>query len=377
MRIALVIAGGIGGAALPALIAAFRRRGWTVTPSVLPAAVPGLVPTLLNDLCGAFAVSAAELPPVDVSVVAPCDAPLLAMLLAATGGAPRLRPPVVVVAVAATATDGRAAVAPPPPGWRLLPATEPLLGGGVADLFMAHPEAVCQAVAAAVTPQDLAGAAVLITAGPTCEDLDPVRFLSNRSSGLMGVALALAAWRRGATVTLVHGPLQTAVPCLPGLLTIPVRSARQMHAAVMASSAAQTVAILCAAVADYMPAHCEERKIKKGDGAGRVLELVRTPDILAALGALPKRPFLVGFAAETHDLHAHAADKLRRKNCDLLCANDVAEPGSGFGVATNRITLFARDGSVTPLPLLAKTAAAERVLDRVVAGLRAAARLSP
>lgn len=377
MRIALVIGGGIGGAALPALIAALRRRAWTVIPVLLPNAAPWLAPRLLDDLCGAVAVSAAELPPVDVTVVAPCEGPLLATLLAATGSAaPRLLPPVVVVVVAATAADGRAAGPRPRPGWRLLPATEPLLGGGVSDLFMADPEAACQAVAACVTPQDLAGASVLVTAGPTCEDLDPVRFLSNRSSGLMGVALALAAWRRGAAVTLIHGPLQTAVPCLPGLQAIPVRSARQMHAAVMADGPAHTVAILCAAVADFMPAHCAERKIKKGEGAGRVLELVRTPDILAALGALPRRPFLVGFAAETHDVHAHAADKLRRKNCDLLCANDVAEPGSGFGVATNRITLFARDGSVTPLPLLAKAAAAERVLERVVAGLRSA-RLSP
>jgi phosphopantothenoylcysteine decarboxylase/phosphopantothenate--cysteine ligase len=263
-------------------------------------------------------------------------------------------------------------------GWRLVPASLPLLGGGVSGVYMAGPEAVCESVAASIAGQDLTGSSVLVSAGPTCEDIDPVRFLTNRSSGLMGVALALAAWRRGAAVTLVHGPLQVDIPCLPGLQALPVRSAVEMQAAVLACSASQTVAILCAAVADFRPAQCAERKIKKNAGQGRVLELVPTPDILAALGALPRRPFLVGFAAETHDLHAHAADKLRRKNCDLLCANDVTEPGSGFGVSTNRLTLFARDGSVVALPQLSKVAAAERVLDRVVAEIRLPApRLNP
>lgn len=379
MRVALVIGSGVGCGALPALIAALRRRGWTVTPALLPAAEPCLGPALLRGLCGAESVSAAELPAVDVTVVAPCEAPLLAALLAPSGGTPGLRAPVVVVPVApapAADSSGLPATALGRVGWRPVPPYQPLLGGGVPGLFMASPEAVCESVAASVAVQDLAGDAVLVTAGPTCEDLDPVRFLTNRSSGLMGVALALAAWRRGAAVTLVHGPLQVVVPCLPGLLAVPVRSALEMHAAVMAGGAAPAVAILCAAVADFMPARCADRKLKKNAGQGRLLELVPTPDILAALGALPAPPFLVGFAAETHDLHAHAADKLRRKNCDLLCANDVTEPGSGFGVATNRITLFARDGSVTPLPQLAKADAADRVLDRVVAGLRTR-RLSP
>lgn len=381
MRVALVIGEGIGCGALPALIAALRRRDWTVIPVLSSLAESCLGSALLGGLCGQAPVAAAALAAVDVTLLAPCEAPRLAALLTGPVGSLPLPLPVVVVPVAASAaTEGSTSAAGLiRSGWRLVPPSQPLLGGGVSGLFMASPEAVCESVAASVAVQDLAGIAVLVTAGPTCEDVDPVRFLSNRSSGLMGVALALAAWRRGAAVTLVHGPLQVEVPCLPGLVALPVRSARQMHAAVMGCCAAHPVAILCAAVADFMPARCEDRKIKKNSAAGRELELVRTPDILAALGALPARPFLVGFAAETHDLHAHATEKLRRKNCDLLCANDVTEPGSGFGVATNRITLFARDGSVTPLPQLAKSQAAERILDRVVAGLRAgrSSRLSP
>jgi phosphopantothenoylcysteine decarboxylase/phosphopantothenate--cysteine ligase len=237
------------------------------------------------------------------------------------------------------------------------------------DLCLTEPEAVCEAIAAAVTPQSLAGTAVLVTAGPTCEDLDPVRFLSNRSTGLMGVALALAAWRHGAVVTLVHGPLRTPIPDLGGLTALPVRSAREMHAAVMACVGAQQVAILCAAVADFTPAECAVQKLKKSTRERLTLELVRTPDILAAIGSLAVRPFLVGFAAETQDLHAYAAEKLRRKNCDLLCANNITEPGSGFAVDTNRLTLFFRDGSVVPLPQLAKSEAAERIIEHIATGL--------
>jgi len=348
-----------------------RRRDWTVFPVLPPESASWLGPALLRDLCGGEPVPAAPLPPADVLVLAPWTESLRAWLAARPGAvdASGRVCPAVCVPVAATAGSG--AVPELACGCRLVPPALPLLGGGVPALWMADPEAVCETVAAVASRQDLAAQAILVTAGPTAEDIDPVRFLTNRSSGLMGVALALAAWRRGAAVTLVHGPLQVAVPRLPGLETVPVRSAREMHAAVMGRIGTQAAAILCAAVADFAPAHCEERKIKKAEQGGRTLELQRTPDILAAVGALPRRPFLVGFAAETHDLEAHALEKLRRKNCDLLCANDVTEPGSGFAVATNRITLFARDGSVTPLPLLSKGAAAEQILDRVVVGLAA------
>jgi phosphopantothenoylcysteine decarboxylase/phosphopantothenate--cysteine ligase len=310
-------------------------------PVPLPGSAEWLGPALLTALCGQPVCPGRSLPPVTATVLAPCSERLRAMV---EGGVPvpglgPLSPPVVTVPAEA----------------------EP---GG---LSLAQPEAVCETVAAAVTRPTLAGIAVLVTAGPTCEDIDPVRFLSNRSSGLMGLALALAAWRRGAAVTLVHGPLRVPVPELRGLAVVPVRSAREMHGAVMDRIGGQQVAILCAAVADFAPAECALRKIRKESRQRLALELVPTPDILAAVGALSARPFLVGFAAETHELRAHAADKLRRKNCDLLCANDITEPGSGFAVDTNRITLFSRDGSVTPLPCLPKTEAADRILDRVAA----------
>ena len=379
MRIRLISGSGCGCGALPAVVAAMRRRGWSVTPVLPPTAdaCPGA--DLLCQVCGQAAADLQCLPAADVVVVAPGSAAALAWAVTSgTAGDPGLpRLPLVVVPVCPGAL-GPAGSAPTglPGAARLVPASLPLLGG-FADLSMAGPEAICESVAATLSPQDLGGVAVLVSAGPTAEDLDPVRFLTNRSSGRMGLALGLAAWRRGAALTLVHGPWQVEAPVLPGLELVPVRSAREMHQAVLARSADLRVAILCAAVADFTPTRREEGKIKKAGRDGYCLELTRTPDILAALGALPSRPFLVGFAAETHDVLTQAADKLRRKNCDLLCANDLTEPGSGFAVATNRLTLLARDGSVNALPLLTKAEAAERIIDRVVAGLRSGAGLNP
>ena len=209
----------------------------------------------------------------------------------------------------------------------------------------------------------LAGRRVLVTAGPTVEDLDPVRFLSNRSTGRMGVALARAALQRGAEVILVHGPLQVPVPRAPRLQAVPVRSARQMHRAVMRLIRGTDAAILCAAVADFTPARTSPQKIKKGNRKHLVLELERTPDILAAVGGLKKRPYLVGFAAETGGLVRNALAKLHQKNCDLICANKVGVKNTGFGSKTNRVTLFPRDGHRIPLPLLSKGKAAARIMD--------------
>jgi len=344
MRVALVIGNGPACVGVPALIAAMRRRGWEVVAVPCPATLDWLGPALLADLCGQPARTAADALPTATVIVtvpysqSPSGSPPADMVVAPPG--PRQVP--VVTLPAATAPGGPCLV---------------------------QPEATCEAIAAAVTPQTLAGVAVLVTAGPTCEDIDPVRFLSNRSTGLMGLELALAAWRHGAAVTLVHGPLRVAVPPLRRLLPAPVRSAAEMHAVVMARISEHQAAILCAAVADFTPAARAPQKIKKAGRQGLTLELVRTPDILAAIGALPQRPFLVGFAAETHDLAAYAPGKLRRKNCDLLCANNIAEPGSGFAVDTNRITLFFRDGSVTALPLLTKAEAAECIVAAVATGL--------
>ncbi|MBN1558345.1 MAG: bifunctional phosphopantothenoylcysteine decarboxylase/phosphopantothenate--cysteine ligase CoaBC [Lentisphaerae bacterium] len=224
---------------------------------------------------------------------------------------------------------------------------------------------IFDAVHDALTPKTLAGRRLVLTAGPTCEDLDPVRYLTNRSSGKMGIALAAAAARRGAEVTLVHGPVQVRIPEVPTLHGIPVRSAREMHAAVMSAADGADIAVMCAAVADFTPARTATHKLKKDAGALTRLELVRTPDILASLGALERRPFLVGFAAETNGLDEAARGKLERKNCNLLCANDVSEIGCGFGVDTNRITVYRRNGEPVALPLLPKTEAAERIVDLI------------
>lgn len=228
-------------------------------------------------------------------------------------------------------------------------------------------ERLIEAAYTAVAQPDLGGLRLTVTAGPTVEDIDPVRFLSNRSSGRMGVAVARMAARRNARVHLIHGPLAVPLPPTATHRSTAVRSAAQMSAAVMAAVADTDVLIMSAAVADFAPRAAAARKIKKTGQSTCVLELVRTPDILAAVGQMPDRPFLVGFAAESEDLEQYALDKLRRKNCDLLCANNISAEGSGFGVDTNRVTLYHRDGRVDHLPLLRKTEVADRILDAVAA----------
>lgn len=187
----------------------------------------------------------------------------------------------------------------------------------------------------------LAGKRVLVTAGPTFEDIDPVRFIGNRSSGKMGFALAAAARAQGAEVTLVAGPVALATPT--GVERIDVRSARQMHEAVMQCIDAQQLFIAAAAVADYAPANASAHKLKK-DEACRSVELVRTRDILAEVAARPQRPFLLGFAAETRDVAHYARGKLQAKKLDLIAANRVGEAGSGFEADDNSIQLIWAEG---------------------------------
>ena len=233
--------------------------------------------------------------------------------------------------------------------------------------------------------QDLAGTRVLVTAGPTYEALDPVRFIGNRSSGKMGFAIAAAAASRGAQVTLVAGPVSLPTP--PGVRRVDVESAAQMAAAVLpvlepAGDGAQVgvdVVVMTAAVADFRPAEPAAQKLKKAAlGERPTVTLEPTVDILRELGARRRgtQPILVGFAAETREVEAYAARKLREKRCDLVVANDVSEPGSGFGTDTNRVTLLwngkGAGGEPTPapvvdrLPQLSKDAVAARILDRVV-----------
>ena len=244
--------------------------------------------------------------------------------------------------------------------------------GSLGLLDVASPERCLEAAMTALTKQDFAGKRVLITAGPTAEDFDPVRFVTNRSTGRMGVALArMAAWR-GADVTIVHGPMSWPIPPNDGIHACPVRNAQSMYDAVMARVADMDLAILCAAVADFTPIEYSNVKIKKQKSADGVfsLKMKRTPDILDSIGhSSGHRPFLVGFAAESDHVQAYAQAKLESKNCDMLCANDVTKPGSGFAVGTNQVTVFKRDGSVVELPQMSKEDVARRVLDMAMEGM--------
>jgi phosphopantothenoylcysteine decarboxylase / phosphopantothenate---cysteine ligase len=214
---------------------------------------------------------------------------------------------------------------------------------------------------------DLEGRTVLITAGPTCEDIDPVRFLTNRSSGKMGYALAEAGQRRGARVILVSGPTDRKIP--EGVDWVPVRSAEEMRRAVQDRARNASVIIMAAAVADYRPAARAQTKIKRTEKS-LTLELEPTPDILAELGrelGTDRRGrVLVGFAAETDRLAENARQKLARKGADIIVANDVTQEGAGFDTDTNIATLFLRDGREIPLPKLTKFNLANRILDQVL-----------
>ena len=234
---------------------------------------------------------------------------------------------------------------------------------------MAEPPEIVEAAARALLPRDLAGVPVLVTAGPTREALDPVRFLSNPSTGRMGFALAEAARDRGAEVTLIAGPTQLEPPA--GVRCLRIVSAQELEQAVASSADSARVVVMAAAVADQRPAQASPQKVKKRDG-DEMLHLVRTPDILAALGAryagADRRPLLVGFAAETEKVEEHAREKLQRKNLDLIVANDVSADGAGFGAASNRVLVLDRDGGRAELSG-SKLAVAHAIWDRVRARL--------
>jgi phosphopantothenoylcysteine decarboxylase/phosphopantothenate--cysteine ligase len=209
----------------------------------------------------------------------------------------------------------------------------------------------------------LAGRRLVVTAGGTQEPIDPVRFIGNRSSGKMGYAIAEAARDRGAQVTLISGPV--ALPRPWGLEVITVATAREMEAAVLDACAEADALIMAAAVADYRPERAAEHKLKK-TGAPLALTLVQNPDVLATVHArYGDRLIKIGFAAESRDVLAEAARKLAAKGLHLICANDVTEPGSGFGTNTNRVTILDRGGGREDLPVLPKEEVAEHILDRL------------
>ncbi|MBI2080205.1 MAG: bifunctional phosphopantothenoylcysteine decarboxylase/phosphopantothenate--cysteine ligase CoaBC [candidate division NC10 bacterium] len=243
------------------------------------------------------------------------------------------------------------------------PASGELASGLTGPGRLAEPAEIAAAVEAILgRARDLAGRYLLMTAGPTYEPLDPVRFVGNRSSGRMGFALAEAAAARGARVTLVSGPTHLAPPA--GVECVRVETTQEMYEAVLARAAEADAVIKAAAPADYRPSTVAPAKIKKGREV-LSMELTPTPDILGELGRRKGAAVLVGFAAETEDLVANAREKLRKKNLDLVVANEVGAQGAGFGTDTNRVTLIGADGDAESLPLLSKQEVAHRVLDRV------------
>ncbi|MCJ7784260.1 MAG: bifunctional phosphopantothenoylcysteine decarboxylase/phosphopantothenate--cysteine ligase CoaBC, partial [Desulfobacterales bacterium] len=220
-----------------------------------------------------------------------------------------------------------------------------------------------------LTPKDLKGERILITGGPTQEPMDPVRFITNRSSGKMGYALAKIARRRGAEVIFISGPTSLSLPGR-GIQYVTVRTAEEMRKAVFAHLEGSSVVIKAAAVSDYRPKVISDKKIKKGDSE-YTLALERTKDILEELGKKKENRILVGFAAETEDLIAHAKKKLQEKNLDLIVANDVTQPGAGFGLDTNQVKILSPSGQVKDLPLATKEEISQVILDHVVGLLEA------
>ncbi len=247
-------------------------------------------------------------------------------------------------------------------GYRFIEPEEGKLACGTSGKGrMADPRQIA-AVLETLREQDLSGIRIVVTAGPTREAIDPVRYLTNHSSGKMGYAIARQAANRGADVVLVSGPCTQPVP--NGVTMVKAESARDMFEAVKQHYDGADIVIKAAAVADYRPKTVAVQKIKKTDG-DMVLELERNPDILAWLGEHKQNQILMGFAAETNDVKEYALGKLQRKHLDFIAANDVTQSHSGFGTDTNQITVYGSDSSVHALPLLSKEDAADCLLDLV------------
>jgi len=227
--------------------------------------------------------------------------------------------------------------------------------------------AIVEEIEALLTPKDLTGERILVTAGPTEEPLDPVRFITNLSSGKMGYALARVASRRGAEVTLITGP--TDLPLPPGKKVVQIRTAQEMYEAVLEHFEKSTVVIKAAAVADYRPAVLAKEKIKKNNQPFPLM-LERNPDIIAQIGKSKGNRILVGFAMETENLLANAREKLRKKKLDFIVANDLREEGAGFQTDTNVITIIDTSGQAESFPKMTKIEAADKILDRIKEAIR-------
>ncbi len=236
-------------------------------------------------------------------------------------------------------------------------------------------DAILEAIEHLLAPaRDLRGERILVTSGPTREPIDPVRYLSNRSSGKMGHAIATSCLRRGAEVILIAGPTSLRPPA--GAVYVPVQTAEEMREAALQHLSSATIVIKAAAVADYRVNRPSATKIKSKKDEGLVLELSPNPDILKEIAARKEHRFVVGFAAETDDVRAHAAAKLSAKNVDLLVANDVSRRGIGFEADDNEVILLDRWGGVVELPRMSKLEVADAILDRIL-GLRALSKAAP
>jgi len=373
LRVLLGVSGGIAAYKSAELVRRFRARGHEVRCVLTRSAVSFVAPLTLEVLSGRpvhqeeyLSPGAAQGPEVEeahiaaaawaeVLCVAPATAHVLARLALGladdflTTTALAFTGPVVVAPAMHSAmwekpaTRQHAAVLRGRGVWFAGPVEGPLASGEVGMGRMAEPEAIVAAVEAAGGSGPLAGRTVLVTAGPTHEPLDPVRFLGNRSSGRMGFALAAEAARRGARVVLVAGPVALATPS--GVTRLDVGTAREMERAVREHAPAADLVVMAAAVADFRPRRVAAGKIKKKEGLPPAdIELEENPDILGGLRALAPRAVLVGFAAETGDLDRHARDKLERKGADFLVANDVSRRDIAFESEDNEVTVFRRGG---------------------------------
>ncbi|MEA2604270.1 MAG: phosphopantothenoylcysteine decarboxylase / phosphopantothenate---cysteine ligase [Acidobacteriota bacterium] len=393
LKVLLGVSGGIAAYKSAELVRRFRARGHEVRCALTRSAVSFVAPLTLEVLSGWPVYQEEYLAPggaegeeahiaaaawAEVMCVAPATTHVLARLalgladdfltttaLAFTG------PLVVAPAMHSTmwekpSTQQHAETLRGRGVWFAGPVEGPLASGEVGMGRMAEPEAIVAAVEAAAGSGPLAGRTVLVTAGPTHEPLDPVRFLGNRSSGRMGFALAAEAARRGARVVLVAGPVALATPS--GVTRIDVVTAREMEKAVLEHAPSADLVVMAAAVADFRPRRIASGKIKKEDGIP-TLELEENPDILAGLRAVAPRAVLVGFAAETGDLERHARAKLERKGADFLVANDVSRRDIAFESGDNEVTVFRREGEPVFLSRRPKPELAASLFDLFAATL--------
>src|SRR5947209_2861707 len=402
LRVLLGVSGGIAAYKSAELVRRFRARGHEVRCVLTRSAVSFVAPLTLEVLSGRpvhqeeyLSPGAAQGPEVEEAHIAAaawaealCVAPATAHVLARlalgladdflTTTALAFTGPVVVAPAMHSAmwekpaTRQHAAVLRGRGVWFAGPVEGPLASGEVGMGRMAEPEAIVAAVEAAGGSGPLAGRTVLVTAGPTHEPLDPVRFLGNRSSGKMGFSLAAEAARRGARVVLIAGPV--ALPTPAGVLRIDVVTAAEMGEAVARAAPAADLVVMTAAVADFRPRAAAPQKLKKERGVP-ALELEPTADILAGLKALAPEAVAVGFAAETEDLEGNARAKLARKGADFLVANDVLRRDIAFGAESNEVTVYRRLGPPVFFPRQPKGVLAGQLLDlfsTALAGRRAA-----